>query len=253
MQKKLLPWINLALFIVLVIINYLTATGKMPGLLPQKEVSQLFSTPITPAGFAFSIWGVIYTLLLIVIIHTLTKSSNEIRKAVSAPLFAMFIFNISWNIAFGMTAIGTSVIMILAYLLCLVNIGYRLSILKEKVSPIFDIAFGIHTGWIAIASIVNIFAYLVQIQFSALTANFQLWTIIGVVLAVVLIIALQLYIKNPYTPIATVWALFGIYSKDSTSYTEYSFIPAMLIICIAVLLGLSAFTFLSRKRKIISN
>lgn len=56
--------INLLFYIVMVIVNYMGAKGMINGL-AQKDVSEIYTTIVTPAGYAFSIWGLIYTLLLV--------------------------------------------------------------------------------------------------------------------------------------------------------------------------------------------
>ena len=48
----------LVMFILTVIFNALTAAGKIGK--SQKELSDKYPTLLTPPGYAFSIWGVIY-------------------------------------------------------------------------------------------------------------------------------------------------------------------------------------------------
>ena len=65
---KLWTIANLLVFLASLVVNYLGASGFFNGM-GQAEVSRKYPTLITPNGFAFSIWGVIYTLLLATLIY----------------------------------------------------------------------------------------------------------------------------------------------------------------------------------------
>ncbi|KAL2097390.1 hypothetical protein ACEWY4_006597 [Coilia grayii] len=54
------------------VINALAGSGKGPFLHKTGDVSAIYETEITPAGWAFSIWGVIYSWLLIMLTYVLT-------------------------------------------------------------------------------------------------------------------------------------------------------------------------------------
>ena len=69
-STKAKSWINLIVFLITLILNYLTAYGFINGM-SQKVVSNKYNTLITPAGFAFSIWGIIYSLIGISLIYML--------------------------------------------------------------------------------------------------------------------------------------------------------------------------------------
>lgn len=61
----------LAVFIAVIVINALAGAGRGPFHSSTGNVSARYETDITPAGWTFSIWGVIYTwLTLMVLYHT---------------------------------------------------------------------------------------------------------------------------------------------------------------------------------------
>lgn len=252
MNKKSVSWLNLGLFFIVIIINYLTATGKIPGLFAQKEVSNLYDTPITPAGFAFSIWGVIYLLLFGAIAYMVKLSSDQNHRSdivneITPSLLAVFVFNVLWNIAFGLSWIGISFLMIIGYWISLIFIGSKLSGSKTKLNPIFPLAFGLHTGWITIASIVNLYAFFVKIGWGVIDRP-QLWSIIGIVAAVILVAVLQVFLRNAVLPLGTAWAFLGIYLKEGSSYAD-SFLVSMLISAgIVLLLFFAGLTFVKNKK-----
>lgn len=256
MNKKKLSWITLVAFIVVIIVNYLTAMGMVPGFMPQKDVSNLYETPITPAGFTFSIWAVIYVLLFLALLYMMRISSKDTKEARLANglmpfVLGLFLFNILWNLTFGLQWIGTSIVMIIGYWLCLFMIGIKLCYSRARLNIVVPIAFGIHMGWISIASIVNIYAYLVKIGSEGIATNPELWSLFGIVASVLLIFILQTVIRNASLPLATAWALFGIYAKEGVNYSVYPFIPLLLLICAMLLVGFSVITFLKNKNAIL--
>lgn len=248
MDNKKRSVLSLILFIVVVSINYLTAMGSISGISTQKEVSKAYNTTITPAGFAFSIWGVIYVLLFLTILYMIRISFGNKREAkiveeISAPLYGLFVFNILWNIVFGMAYIELSVILILGYWITLIYICLDIKNSKVKLNPLFLISFGIHAGWITIASIVNFYAYLVKINWKGFQSEKDFWTLVGIIAIVIIVFILQIIIKNGFLPLATAWAIFGIYSRTDVSYNKFKFIPVILLLGIILLIISSITTF----------
>ncbi|MER2010564.1 MAG: tryptophan-rich sensory protein, partial [Psychrobacillus sp.] len=64
MKTKTKAWLNLGLLILTLGVNFLGGTGRINNL-SQGDVSDMYNTLLTPAGFTFSIWSVIYGLLFI--------------------------------------------------------------------------------------------------------------------------------------------------------------------------------------------
>lgn len=254
MREKKLSLFNLVLFLILVLINYIVASGKIPQLLSQKEVSSIYETTITPAGFAFSIWGVIYLLLFISLIYMIKLSKTNKSKLItdiSPYLWSMFFFNIMWNFVFSAKFIGISVIMIIGYLFSLIMINVKINKFRSTVNFIFPLAFGIHTGWIIIATIVNFYSFLEKINWNNLGISKDFWTIFALVLAVIIVIFVQYFIGNATIPLSIAWAYFGIYNKPNSSYNDFAFIPVVIIFFIILLFAISIMTFIKNKNSII--
>lgn len=249
MNQRIVTKVTLLLFIGVLIINYLTATGKIIGLSSQREISGLYPTPITPAGFAFSIWGVIYGLLFIAILYMMRLATTDspqslILNQLTSPLWALFAFNIAWNIVFGLGFIGASTVMILGYWLSLIAIGFELLRANEKINFILPLAFGLHTGWITIAGIVNFWAYLIKINWDGLGLHQDLWVIFALFLVLLLVALLQIKLKNSSLPFATAWAFWGIYAKEGSVFLAYPFIPVIILLGIGFLFLLALVTFI---------
>lgn len=254
MKAKKSATIHFVFFAVTVLLNYLVATGKIPGLGAQQEVSRMYPTTITPAGFTFSIWGVIYACLFLAILYMWRGPHEDaeeyVFRNITPFLWGLFVFNILWNIVFGAEMIGLSVIMILGYWICLYLIGKNLLKGTRRLSSIMPMAFGIHMGWITIATIVNFYAFLTKIGWGGFGLSADLWTLIALVVAVVATFALQVVLRNAVLPLSVAWAFFGIYQKGA-EYADLRFLPVVLLIGIVFLVALAMWTFFRNDRRLI--
>lgn len=73
-------WINGFFLLVTLVINIFGASGLINGL-TQKQISDMYVTLITPSPATFSIWGVIYSLLLISTIVMIVKQDDPYYRS----------------------------------------------------------------------------------------------------------------------------------------------------------------------------
>ena len=62
-NSGLLKWLNIIAFVAVVLVNGLAGSTTLIGGQDTAQVSDNNFTLITPAGYTFAIWGIIYTLL----------------------------------------------------------------------------------------------------------------------------------------------------------------------------------------------
>ena len=99
-------WISVVLLAFTLAVNALGALGYINGL-SQKEVSDMYQTLITPAPATFSIWSVIYTLLIISVIVMIAKKNDAYyRKAINE---ISFLFWISFSFEYTFFALIASI------------------------------------------------------------------------------------------------------------------------------------------------
>ena len=80
MSRTAKAWVSAVLLAITLVFNTLGAIGLINGL-TQKQISDMYLTMITPGPATFSIWSVIYSLLLIsVIVMIVKKMTRIIRK-----------------------------------------------------------------------------------------------------------------------------------------------------------------------------
>lgn len=210
---------NLIMLILVFVFNFLTGTGRINNL-SQADISGMFPTKITPAGFAFSIWGVIYTLVLISIFWMIykykEKEMSKIIHAVGWWFNLSALANILWTITFSYLKLPLSTVLIALLLVSLIMILLNLSKLHFKIKSIFLVSFGLYAGWVMIATVVNIAASLVQVRWGGLGLSEVMWANIILVVALAIVFFVTYRTTNMIIPLPVAWAYFAIYKAEDS-------------------------------------
>lgn len=215
-KTKVFTILNLVFYFLTLGVNYLGSSGFFNGM-SQKDISDKYMTLISPVPFTFSIWGVIYSLLLITLIYLFVKRKDEgVSRLVGliSPLFiASSVFNMSWIITFSYEWMGVSTLLILAMLFSLLFVVER--IYKNRFDfplTLAGLSFTLYGSWVFIATIVNISVFLVQLEWAGFGLSDSVWTMIVLGIAIAFVLFYLSRFKNAAFPIPIVWAFFGIYS-----------------------------------------
>lgn len=189
------------------------------------QISEEYPNLFTPAGFTFSIWGIIYLSLLTFIIYQLWLAfSNKHPEALSGLMQKMkgwflisAVANACWLFAWHYHLIPVSMIIMGMLLISLViiqlnfGIGTTPATLSEKIFIHFP--FSLYLGWIAIATIANITTLFV---FAGWEGNLHyqiIWTIIMIGIGTLASMAMILLRNNIVYALVSVWAFYGILMK----------------------------------------
>lgn len=242
-NTKVKAWINLLAFIVTIIFNVLGSMGIINGM-SQKAVSNKYHTLITPAPLTFSIWGVIYTLVLVVLVWMIIKEKEiRVKKLISVftPSFlSISIFNIVWIILFSYEKIALSTIAIIGLLISLINLNKKLLNHRNEIPfKLASITFGLYAGWLNIATVVNISAFLVSIDWNGFGISPTIWAPITVILSVLIVIAINNKLKNSVYNLPVAWAFFGILLEIERLNHQYDYgaiLKHVLVISIITLI-----------------
>jgi benzodiazapine receptor len=162
----ILKWLNAVAFVAVVFVNSLAGSTTLIGGKTTAQISDANPTLITPAGYVFSIWGVIYVLLGVFVVFQALPSEKgrEFREKVGWLFILSSILNIVWLFLWQFEYLVLSVIVMFLLLAALILIYLRLEIGKSKVQLrekiAFHLPFSVYLGWITIASIANVAATL---------------------------------------------------------------------------------------------
>ena len=191
-MTKTLQISNIVALLITIVMNYLSNTGIFNDS-TMASVSASYQNYFTPAGYAFSIWGIIYVLLIAFAIH---QSKGLFDKAKKAPEIVdnigwMFVIscvaNCLWIIAWLYDYTGFSVIIMAILLSSLLSIVVRtrmeLDLITFKQVAFEWWPFAIYLGWITVAIIANIAAYLTKIEWNGFGISPVSWTIIMILIA----------------------------------------------------------------------
>lgn len=239
-------WINGLFFVVTLSINALGALGLINGL-SQKQISDTYITLITPSPSTFSIWSVIYSLLLISVIVMILRKDDPYYQSAVNQITALFriscMLNIAWIITFSYVQIELSVLFISGFVITLSMICLKLLKIQDRNRWLLPLTFGIYTGWLFIATVVNIAAALVKLKWNGFGVAYDIWAIIILVIAILLIIFVILKIRNAAFPLPVAWAYFGIYkflNAPDGFKGEFGLLQTIALAGMAVLIGVAA-------------
>jgi benzodiazapine receptor len=242
-MKIIINWI---LFILVIttnaLANILPINGYNTG-----QISGFYPNYFVPAGFTFSIWGIIYLFLLnysISYTYFTIKQGQfpDIKKyldAITPYYWFTCILNAGWILAWHYLQVAVSVLIILAFLVSLIKIFMIMQKEALTIKPLYQFLiktpFSIYLGWISVATIANITALLVHVKWSGFGIDPIYWTILMISIAIVLGIYFIVFFKNIAHPLVLVWALWGIKAAQGP---KSELINQLTVIGILVLVSL---------------
>jgi hypothetical protein len=213
--------VNVVAFVVMIVVNGLAGSTTVLGGVTSADVSDMYPTLITPAGFTFAIWGIIYTLLLLFTVYQLLPKNRD--KPFLSQVGLLFglssACNICWLFLWHYDYITYSLALMLALLASLILIYLRLGIGKTAVSikemVFVHLPFSVYLGWISIATIANVSVALTAVGWDGLGIEASTWAVAIICVALLLSFAVLATRKDIAFCFVVVWALLGILTKQS--------------------------------------
>lgn len=244
-MKKTLQYNNIFAFIATVFINYISNTGLINNTTIGGNSDEL-RTLFTPAGFAFAIWGLIYLLLAGFIIYQSRSLLVKVRNddfilKVGWWFFISCLANSLWVIAWLYGYIGLSLVFMFTLLFSLLKIVWN-NKMELWDAPITTIAFlwwpfVIYSGWVTVASIANVSAFLTKIEWNGFGISETAWTVSMILVAG--LINLLITWKRNMREFALVgaWALGAIASANQgrNETVQYTALVVMGILLFSTL------------------
>lgn len=232
-----MKYLNLVLFAGMVVMNYLAnalpLNGKTTG-----ELSDAYPNLFVPAGVTFSIWGVIYILLVTFCVIQFTTSHQAVISRIAWLFGITCIFNALWIVAWHYGRLPLSLILMLGLLVSLIWINV---FIRDLPAGFIKAAFGIYLGWICIATIANVTALLVNYGWNGFGITGETWTIIMIAVGAVLVSLTIWRLDNPYIGLSVVWAFAGIMIKRQADYRVILVTAAIAAAVVAAVLAVTFF------------
>ena len=211
---KLRPMLNLGALIISLVINglanLLPLNGQTTG-----EISAQFPLLITPPGYVFSIWGLIYTGLVAFVIYQLMPSQRENPRLQRIGwLFALgALCNSLWIIFWHYNFYAVTLIFMLGLLASLILIVRRLGERPARNRlewAVVDLPFSIYLGWISVATLVNTTVVLTVLGIDVQGWPAELWTTVLIAAGASLAVLLGWLRRDWAFALVIAWAFSGI-------------------------------------------
>ncbi|GAB3797972.1 seryl-tRNA synthetase [Spirosoma humi] len=272
-SDKLRQFFVMFSIITLIVMNYLSNTGAFGGQ-TNKVVSDKYHTLITPAGYAFSIWGVIFLGLLAFAIYQGLDSQRENPRfrAIGWWVVINAFGNAAWSPLFNNERIGVALLVILLMLFSLVIIEQQLLVrrgTRGTTTPLVDadpdatlpespaspaetwlarIPFSVYFGWLTVATILNVTVYLKSTGFSLMGLSEQAWAmallIVGLVVGAI--------VFNRYRSVAYILVFTWAYVAIAAEQTGYSQVQLIAGAGAIAAVGLAISGLISKKAPVYS-
>ena len=214
------------------------------------EISDRFQVYFVPAGYVFSIWGLIYLGWIAFIIFQFQPSQKEnprLRRL--GYLFAMSnMFNAAWLFCWHYNQFGLSVLVMLALLGSLIASYLRLNVNRSSVARVeygsVDVLFSVYLGWITVATVANITDWLYLVGWDGFGIPAPVWAVIMLAVASFLGLAMAITRRDVGYLSVLVWAFIGIAVKQ----TSAPLVVGSAWVAAALMLGLAIFSLIGRQR-----
>lgn len=172
----------LAGFLAVVIGNGLSEAVPINGQ-TSAVISNRLPILITPANYAFSIWGLIWLGLgAFAFWQALPAQRDNALMNKIAPAFLLTCFlNVFWLVLFHFNQFVLSSVVISLFTVTLVWIYLQLGIGKRAVSPVerlvTHVPFSLYLGWLCVATVVNIAYTLYDAGYRPELQTQEIWTV----------------------------------------------------------------------------
>lgn len=182
----------------------------------------------SPAGYAFSIWGIIYTLLAFYTVYqalpekwAANRNNDLIYNKIGYIYPVNLIFNGLWLVVFGQNAVwsfGVGLAVIIGMLVTQIYV-MRLTT-RNKVNTwefiTLRCGFTIYSGWVTAATILNVTFFLKSLGLKNDEADKDAgisedtWSVIILWVALCVYILASFFERNPLYALVYIWVLVGI-------------------------------------------
>jgi translocator protein len=249
----LVPITTLATITMNGLANALPIAGRDTG-----AISDAFPVLITPAGYVFSIWGLIYLGLAgYAVWQALPAQAAHPRvRALALPVTVGNLANLTWILLWHHLWIGTSVLVMLVLLASLIVTYLRLRPAPGTATDRGGLGraervlargtFSVYLGWITIATVANVTIALYDAGWrdGFLFLPAQAWGVVTLLVATALGARMLLRYRDlPYAAVL-VWAFVGIVVAQSA----WVFVAGTAVVGALVLLYLAALRLRSPRR-----
>lgn len=221
------------------------------GLPPVGSTSDQYPTYVVPAGYAFSIWSLIFALSIAYAVWQVlpAQRDNPLARGVGWLTAAAFAGSTFWQFAFPSGQFGLSVALIVTTLVALAMAVGRMAGWGRPFTGwerwVVWIHCGIYLGWITVATVANLAQSLAAAGFIQLGLGAEPWGVVMIAAAGLIGAAVTVATRNAGYPLAVIWALVAVFvarrgpplitQSDAVAWVA---LGAAAVVAVALLLSL---------------
>ncbi|WP_151735723.1 tryptophan-rich sensory protein ['Paenibacillus yunnanensis' Narsing Rao et al. 2020] len=207
-------WWNLLFYLGVIAVNVLSVALPLGGR-TTGEISDRYHTYFTPAGYAFSIWSLIYVLLAGFVIYQFRGATGSRDSVRSIGIWFMLscIFNMGWLILWHYLYIELSLAVMVLLLVSLIVIYRKTRAITAPSTGenwLLRLPFSIYLGWISVATIVNVSIVLVKNDWGGFGLSGITWAVIMLIVGTLLAVLVSFPHRDSIYPLIFVWAFIAI-------------------------------------------
>lgn len=226
--------------------NILPINGRQTG-----EISDTFLVYFTPAGYVFSIWGLIYLGLIAFAIYQAlpAQRENQQLRSIGGLFLIGSVANIAWIFLWHYLLFPLTLVAMLVLLATLIGIYLRLDIGRSRPPRaerwLVHLPFSIYLGWITVATIANVTALLSYLGWNGFGLSDEAWLVIMLAVALVVAVLMALTRRDVAYLLVLAWAFAGIGVKHAAAPT----VSAAAWVATAIVLILAAYSGIQMVRR----
>ena len=224
------------------IVNILPLNNVTTGI-----VSDSYPNLFTPAGYVFSLWGVIYILAIIFMVYQVRQS--ERRAAYLGKIGWLYlvsaIINVIWLVFFhysyGNTTLhfastGILIVLLADLLLIYIRLGIGGDAVSRRLKLAIHVPISIYLGWISVASIAGI-ASAINSAVPGISLDTQATFTAAMLVVAFALTGLVLWMRRDIVfALVVIWAVIGISTKQAAIPIISNTALAVTVLTVVVIL-----------------
>ena len=216
--------------------NALPLNGQATG-----EISDRYPVLFVPAGYVFSIWGLIYVGLIAYAVYQAMPSQrgNPRLRGIDVLFWVSCLANVAWLFLWHYNQLVLTPIAMVVLLLSLIAIYLRLDVCRGD-APTSErltvhAAFSVYLGWITVATVANLSTVFYSLSWRGEPLSEAFWAIAMLCVGAVITAAMLLTRRDVAYSLVIAWAYVGVWVKqvDTESVSLVALLLAAAVLALA--------------------
>lgn len=248
MRKDLIrQFVNVVAIVLVIVVNGLANALPING---QKtgEISDRFPVFFVPAGYVFSIWGLIYLGLIAFTVYQALPSQRENDRfrrvgywfALSCLANSVWIF--LWHYNFFPLSLVVMLVILAALVIIYLRLGIGQNVVSGRLKPlekwVVNVPFSVYLGWITVATVANVTSVLYDLKWGGWGIGPEAWAALMIAAATLICLGVITTRRDVGYSLVLVWAFAGIAVKqmERSQLVGVAAIAMAVVIVIALVL-----------------